>query len=419
MSGTTHVIGAGLAGLSAATTLARAGRRVVLHEATKHAGGRCRSYHDRALGMSIDNGNHIILSGNDAALDYLERIGASERVSGPPSAVFGFFDLETGERWKVDLGSGRLPLWIFDPRRRVPSTRVRDYLALAPLSWKPGDGTVDDVVSCPEPLYGRLVQPVLLATLNNEPGQSSARLAAAVLRESIVRGGRSCRPLVATEGLSAAFVDPALRFLEEQGVAVHMGHTLRKIRWSDDAAAALEFSGDAVELDRSDTVILSVPAEGAARLVPELVTPSEFRSIANIHFRTDEGVNLPVMTGVVGGLTQWVFRFPGRVSVTISNADDFAGMNRAELAGTVWSEIMRVAGVSLPLPAWQVVHERRATFATVPEQEKRRPAPQTRWKNLFLAGDWVATGLPPTIEGAIRSGRRAAQLSTAGGRLNA
>ena len=62
------------------------------------------------------------------------------------------------------------------------------------------------------------------------------------------------------------------------------------------------------------------------------------------------------------------------------------------------------------LPPWQIVRERRATFAALPEEERKRPGPQTGWRNLVLAGDWTATGLPATIEGAIRSGNRAAEL---------
>ena len=81
MTGTVHIIGAGLSGLSAAVRLASAGRNVVVHEATAFAGGRCRSYHDATLGMTIDNGNHLLLSGNRAALDYLRRIGA-EKLAG-------------------------------------------------------------------------------------------------------------------------------------------------------------------------------------------------------------------------------------------------------------------------------------------------------------------------------------------------
>ncbi len=411
MAGMVHVVGAGLAGLSAAVTLAAAEHSVTLHEATRHAGGRCRTYHDRALDMEIDNGNHIVLSGNRSAVEFLETIGARDRVSGPESAEFAFCDLATGEKWRIDLGSGLVPWWIFDSRRRVPQTRIADYLALVPLALAPGAGTVAEAVACREPLYGRLLAPMLLATLNNEPRESSARLAAAVLRETVARGGRSCRALVARDGLSSAFVDPALRFIEERGGSVRFGDKLDRIRFGSDLAKVLEFNSGERLLGKDDSLILAVPPDIAVRLVPEITAPDEFRSIANVHFKVERPLGLPAMTGVVNGLTQWIFEFPGRVSVTISDAGAAPAEDREALARTVWSEIMRVAGDARPMPAWQVIHERRATFATVPGQEARRPAQQTRWRNLFLAGDWVSTGLPPTIEGAVRSGRRAAELA--------
>jgi Flavin containing amine oxidoreductase len=87
MSGTIHIIGAGLAGLSAAVRLTALGRKVEVHEATAFAGGRCRSYHDASVGMTIDNGNHLLLSGNHAALDYLRSIGADQRLVGPNSTL--------------------------------------------------------------------------------------------------------------------------------------------------------------------------------------------------------------------------------------------------------------------------------------------------------------------------------------------
>ena len=125
-AGQIHVVGAGLAGLSAAVRLAAAGHRVVIHEASNQAGGRCRSYHDATLGMTIDNGNHLVLSGNRATLDYLETIGAGERLVGPDAPEFPFVDLATGERWTLRLSDGLLPWWIFDPKRRVPGTRAAD-----------------------------------------------------------------------------------------------------------------------------------------------------------------------------------------------------------------------------------------------------------------------------------------------------
>src|ERR1700685_353666 len=133
MSGTIHIIGGGLAGLSRAVRLTPQGRSVVVQEATAFAGGRCRSYHDAAVGMMIDNGNHLLLSGNHAALAYLRDIGAADRLGGPPHAEFSFVDLAIGDRWTLLFNDGRLPWWILDAKRRVPGTRVLDYLPLVRL----------------------------------------------------------------------------------------------------------------------------------------------------------------------------------------------------------------------------------------------------------------------------------------------
>ena len=119
---------------------------------------------------------------------------------------------------------------------------------------------------------------------------------------------------------------------------------------------------------------------------------------------------LPPILGVVGGLVEWLFAFPQRLSVTISNGDRLVDMPREELAQAIWSDVCEAGGVSGELPPWQIVRERRATFAATPEQNALRPGPVTALKNLFLAGDWTATGLPATIEGSVRSGDRAADL---------
>ena len=113
-AGAVHVIGAGIAGLSAAIRLVEAGRKVIVHEAASFAGGRCRSYLDPTLGLVIDNGNHLLLSGNHQALDYLDRIGARETLHDPGAAIFDFADLKSGERWRLDLSEGRIPWWLFD-----------------------------------------------------------------------------------------------------------------------------------------------------------------------------------------------------------------------------------------------------------------------------------------------------------------
>jgi len=408
MPRTVHVIGAGLAGLSAAVRLAQAGHAVIVHEAANQAGGRCRSYHDPALDMVIDNGNHLVLSGNRATMAYLDAIGARGCLHGPADATFTFLDLATAKRWTMRLNDGRFPWWIVDASRRVPDTRLLDYLQLRRLLWPRRTAIIGETIACKGPLYDRFLAPVLCAALNIAPPQGAAALAAAVLRETVMRGGAACRPLVA-EGLTAAFVEPALKAIERKGGTVRFGRRLRALRFEGDAATALDF-GDETVAAKDEAVVLAVPPTVAAALVPGLAAPTAFCGIVNAHFAAEPTAALPPMLGVVNGLIEWLFVFPGRLSVTISAANHLMDMERDDLAQRIWREVAQIAGLPAALPRWQIVRERRATFAATPQQDALRPGARTRWRNLVLAGDWTATGLPATIESAIRSGHRAAQL---------
>jgi len=385
------------------------GAKVVVHEATAFAGGRCRSYHDAAVGMTIDNGNHLLLSGNRAALDFLRSVGAENRLIGPPHAEFSFVDLKSDEHWTLRFNDGRLPFWIFDSSVRVPGTRVRDYVALARLLWPSPGKTVGEVIACEGPLYKRLVEPLLLAALNIDPPQGSAKLAAAIIRETLAAGGRACRPLLAREGLSATLIEPALATLARQGATVRLEHQLRGLRFAAERVQALDFGGEGIALAANDAVILAVPPYAAASLVHGLDVPTEFRAIVNAHFRVAPPAGQPPILGVLNATVEWLFAFPGRLSVTISDGDRLIDTPREELAKTIWGEVARLTGLPPELPPWQIVRERRATFAATPAQDARRPSAETAWRNLILAGDWTNTGLPATIEGAIRSGHRAAE----------
>src|SRR6478735_2294468 len=160
--GRVHIIGAGLAGLAAGVRLADAGRAVTIHEATKQAGGRCRSYFDQGTGMLIDNGTHLLLSGNHAVLSYADAIGSRAGLSGPKEAEFSFIDIATGEQWTLRFGESRFPWWVFDKERRVPQTAVSDYLPLARLAWTSAEKSIGEVMNCSGPLYDRLLEPLFL-----------------------------------------------------------------------------------------------------------------------------------------------------------------------------------------------------------------------------------------------------------------
>ncbi|CAE6717306.1 hydroxysqualene dehydroxylase HpnE [Paraburkholderia nemoris] len=409
-----HVIGAGLAGLAAAVQLQRRGAQVVLHEAAPQAGGRCRSYYDPKLGATIDSGNHMVLSGNYATLNYVRAIGAADELVGPAQPEFPFMDLATRARWTVRMSPGRLPWWIFDPNARVPNTGPSDYLALVPLLFAKPGRSVAQTMRCNGPLWDRLLRPLFLAMLNVEPREASAELTAAMVRETLVAGGLACRPLVAKNGLGSAFVDPALRLLQHGGAAIRLGSRLTDIVFADTGAgpgriSALNFADESIVIEANQAVVLAVPPDIAQTLVPGLRSPTRFAATLNVHFAVEPPFGMAPITGLLNATADWLFAFEGRMSVTVNAAERLIDTPHEALAKTIWAEVAQAANVPAePMPAWQIVVEKRATFAALPDQEMLRPGTRTRWNNLMLAGDWTATGLPATIEGAIRSGQKAA-----------
>ena len=407
-AGKVHVIGAGLAGLSAAVELAAAGRPVAVYEASPQAGGRCRSYFDPTLGMEIDNGNHLVLSGNHATLAYAARIGAADKLVGPGAARFPFMDLASGERWTLDANDGLVPYWMLSGSRRVPGTSLGEYLELTKLLMAGRKARIADTLACKGPLWERLIEPFLVAALNIEATEGSSALAGQVVRETLAAGGRNYHPLIAREGLSNALVRPALAYLEARGAPVAFGQRLKAVVFDGDKAGALDFGDARVEIAAGEAVIFATPPQVTAPLLPGVSTPTEFRSIVNAHYRVEPPPGLPQITGIVGGVAQWLFAFPERLSVTISAGDAWLDTPREELAARIWKDVAAVAGLSGEAPRWQIVRERRATFAASPAQDALRPGTRTKWRNVVLAGDWTQTKLPATIEGSIRSGVRGA-----------
>lgn len=402
-----HIIGAGLSGLSAALALTDAGWRVTLYESGPAAGGRCRSYFDRELGLAIDNGNHLLLSGNRAAFAYIAAIGATAKFGGPASARFPFFEIPTGERWVVRPNRSTIPWWILLPAMRVPGTRLADYLALRGLASRKDDTTVAAALRH-GPLYRRLIEPLAIAALNTPPERALARLLGAVVRETLMRGGRACLPRFPRDGLTPALIDPAVATLKARGASVHFSRRISAMNVANGRVVGLQIIGETVVVGGDEAVVLAVPPWVATMLLPGLTAPDEFESILNIHFRIVADPGEAAFVGVVGGTAEWVFVKRDHVSVTISAANRMVDNPAETIAAAVWPDVCAALHINGAMPPFRVVKERRATFAATALQEARRPSARTALANLALAGDWTATGLPATIEGAVRSGNKAA-----------
>lgn len=410
-NGTVHIIGAGMAGLSAALQLSLAGQKVRLYEAAPFAGGRCRSFHDRELDRRIDNGNHLVLSGNVAIQDYLYLTGAQSTMGGPGKPLYPFMDLETGDRWITHMNNGAMPWWIFDKKRRVAGTKTADYLSALRIMTAKENDSVNDRLKKHDMLYRRLWEPLIIGVMNTEAEIASASMLANVFAQTFVVGGKACIPLIPKVGLSETFIDPCIAVLQKRGVEIKYNHRLRAVYKDDQRIKQMEFNNGAQDVESGDWVIFALPAFVVRDVMPEVSVPTDFRSIINAHYRIEVPNNAAGFTGMVGGVAEWAFVRGDVASVTISCAERYDNYPTRDMAIYIWRDLAKLYDLDPEtVPPHRIFKEKFATIAATPEQNRLRPLAYTEWKNLALAGEWTATGLPSTIEGAIRSGLKAAQV---------
>ena len=292
----------------------------------------------------------------------------------------------------------------------MPGTRATDYLAVLALRRADPAATVVEALDRKARVFRCLWGPLAVAALNTSADRASARLYWRTLEETLGKGGAACRPLVPRDGLSETFVDPALAHLRGQGAEIRFGARVRALQFALDHVTELVFDTGPIELSGGDSLILAVPAAVAARLVPALTVPDAYSPIVNAHFRCAAPTGSPYFVGMIGGAAEWIFRKQEGLSVTVSAADRFVDQSAEGLRDLLWRDAALAYQLPAhPVPPARIVKERRATFLASPAQLLRRPAPTTRWKNLLLAGDYVDTGLPAAIEGAIASGFMAAE----------
>jgi squalene-associated FAD-dependent desaturase len=409
-----HIVGAGFSGLSAAIHLsATSSAEIIIHERGAQSGGKRRTFHDETIDMMAEAGAFPLFANWRSTLALLETIGARAPWREAETSGIPFADMASGERWTLRPNAGRLPWWILSSKRRAPGSAAGDYLRARKLRGAGDRATLAEFLPHDGAAFERLWRPFSLAALNVEPARASARLAAAVLEEAFASGGDAARLLFPETDLGRAFVEPAERHLRKRGVAIRFGRDLRAVDFEGDEVAALEFETDRVDLAPGDALILAVPAWVAPTLVPGLAAPTEFTATLTAHFAISPPPGSPRALGVVNGPFSWMFARPDRIGVSVRDAEAWMNAPREELAAEYWRAVAGLTGLSDDMPPWLITRQKRAAFAATPEQEALRPPCQTSWRNLFLAGGYVKTGLPENIEGAVRSGEAAASWAAA------
>jgi len=429
------VLGGGCAGLAAATALAERGAAVRLLEARRVLGGRARSWVDPVTGDIEDNGQHLILGCYGEFLAFLRRTGAGS----------GLLYQERDEILLIEEG-GRLcrfapgflppPLDLLWGLLRLRGFPLRDAVAARGLlrdlrrAGSGEDGTVADwlgELGQSAEARRRFWDPLVLATLNLAPERAPRSLLAEVLRRALLGGREASRIGFPRRGLGALIAEPALRFLESSGGEVRAGQPVTGLEWEPDGRFAAACTRDGT-LHRAGAAVLAVPHREAARLLAgraeefdrDRAEALAASPIVAVHLWFDREVSPHPMAGLLDSPVHWVFdrgrlggaRPPGYLALVTSAAEQEAGWPAERLRSVALKEVRRFFPRSraATLRRTRVIKERRATPAFGPGHHRLRPPARTSIPNLCLAGDWTATELPATLEGAAASGHRAAAI---------
>lgn len=429
------VIGAGWAGLAAAHALLQAGRQVHVYEAAARPGGRARPIEHPALGVPLDNGQHLLLGAYHETFKLMQAVGIDPgqachvqplRLASADRALrLNFWPLPApAHRLGVLLGSRGLDGW-----------RGRRHLGRVMRALHPERIAAHDTVQnwlhalgCPAHLMRALWAPLCLAATNTPIEQADARIFARVLRDSL--GARAQD--------SHLYIPRArLHDLWPAQVCKQLGARLRRQRVqriSYHADRARATGAWHVDDERHDQLILAVPAYEAQRLLATLPGADDYlntwpawqyAAIGTVTLRlrapwhSGQAMSLLWDDPARNAWGQWCFdrsatARPGPeqhlVHVVISGAERYAGCDaQAVIDGTV-AQLRAQARHPLPaIDAQALVTEKRATFLLTPGLA--RPQARTPWAGLLLAGDWTDTGYPAVLEGAVRSGQGAAVLA--------
>lgn len=405
-----YVIGAGVAGLTAAFYLARANLKVCVLESTKLTGGRCRTFTDITLGTAIDNGTHLALTAYHELLALVGMLGSSEYLQIYPAPAIPVFNGENGTfaTWQSQ-----------DNFSLMQPFTLRDMWAVFRLMGADDFATVDQCIPGNTPFQERL-QLICRSMLNTPTETASARLFWKTMQKIMKSGHRDW--VLPKQSWGKALLEPLEKAITNMGGEVRFQQNVRNIMGEKNTANCIGVGMESLFIDEKTLVVLATPPSVTQALVPYVKIPSQYHSILNVHFLRPEQPSVPdyalpaVM--VVRGAAEWVFARHNVISTTTSAltlggedevVDDDAPAPES-LVQMHWQDVCRAYSwpVEMPMPAYRVITEKRAAMACTPKNLLLRPETRTAFANCFLAGDYVETGLPGTLESAVVAGKRAA-----------
>jgi squalene-associated FAD-dependent desaturase len=429
------IVGGGLAGLAAGCALAEAGLRVTIFERRPYVGGRASSYEHPGTGEVVDNCQHVLLGCCTNLIDFYDRLGVSGKIRWFDELTF----IEPGGR-----ASRMAPSFLPAPMHNVPtflgakmlsvSDKVGISRAMAVMSRGLPEDSSEDFLSWlrrhkqTERAIERFWKTVLVSALNEDLDRMSVRYATQVFRESFMKSAAAGRMGLPSIPLSDLYGN-AIEYIRARGGEVLLRSSVNAIGPKQDRVGVLTGSSE----QQFDFVILAAPFQNVASLLPSDESASPIKqqlakfepsSITGIHLWFDREITPLPHAVLLDRTIQWMFhksKFHERrqenaaqgsyVELVVSASKLLVQKSREEILELATRELTEFFPTvrEAKLVKSTVIKEIYATYAILPGLDKYRPAAKTQWPQIFLAGDWTATGWPATMEGAVRSGYLAAE----------
>ncbi|MDP3147514.1 MAG: hydroxysqualene dehydroxylase HpnE [Ignavibacteria bacterium] len=433
------IVGGGLAGLSAAVFLASKNIQVHLIEASPKFGGRAYSFLDDKSGDEIDNGQHLLLGCYYETIKFIKLLGAEDQFYFQKRLEINFVDQHKKEfhlkaiklPYPFGLLAGLLSyraLSLLDKIKiktlisTLLFTDSNKYSDVSVLDWLKKNGQNERSIKAFWEVIG-------VGALNSHLKDASAKMFIDILKVIFLKGSDASAMIIPKVGLSKAFVEPALNFLQSSKNELSHSEKLLEISIAQNKAIAV--GTDKGIINDFDAIIFAIPSYAISKIIEKKPIPSPSQregyndspfggkeggldlstsSILTLHLWLKENKMKKPFYALLNSPIHWVFNHGNYITTVTSSADEFIEKSQEELFSIVSEELQKYLDIKKEdISDYKIIKEKRATFIPNKENLLKRPSVKTNLENVFLAGDWTNTGLPATIEGAIKSGVTAAE----------
>ncbi len=417
------VIGSGFAGLSAAVHLSSKSKKVLVLEASNKTGGRAYSLKDKPTGTLIDNGQHIMMGCYQETLDFFRIIGAEDNLIFQNKLEVNFLlphfqkvDFKAYSKfYPFNLASGLLSYKALSPLNRfrmlkfflkLPLASNRDLSRMSVYEWLESENQN-------EAIRKAFWEILALGALNTSIYKASAKMFRDILIEIFFHGNRASTIILPREGLTETYCVNAVKYIEERGGKVVSGEQVEKLVVEDNRLKSLVTNKQTIK--EFNGVISSIPYYGLKRILPSEYLPADpgfsYSSILTVHVWLKENKVEDTFYGLIGSELHWIFNRGTHLTLVRSDADELMNKDKEEIFELVKKELFKYCFIEKDdIADYRVIKEKRATFVPSNAVLNNRSGPSSGVRGLWLAGDWTNTGLPSTIESAVKSGRMAAEI---------